>query len=162
MDLIWILIGGFVAFLAFRVFRVYREIKRRRLLLDMPVEVLENIQARAFLETQSALGDDYSDVLRDYGDFLVKFEVIDKGPESEYPLNWYPVSLLPHDKSRIAEILDYLIINYSAIHLSINTSEYTLKLSRMTLDYFTDYEEVLREQQDMVEALKLVKENSKE
>jgi len=58
--------------------------------------------------------------------------------------------------------LDYLIINYSAIHLSINTSEYTLKLSRMTLDYFTDYEEVLREQQDMVEALKLVKENSKE
>ena len=61
----------------------------------------------------------------------------------------YPIELLPHDKARIAVMLDYLMLHGHAL-MDVDM----FRIARMNLDNFTDDEELLKEQQDFIETLK--------
>ena len=96
------------------------------------------------------LGDDHVEVLGDFGDLLVKMhEENAEATKKQYPLMRYPIELLPHDKARIAVMLDYLMLHGHAL-MDVDM----FRIARMNLDNFTDDEELLKEQQDFIETLK--------
>ena len=163
MELWWLLPGGFVAFFVFayikrligakKTYGKYlphtstgpRKTRDEMRATEARAETAR-IQTLGDLHAiNEALGKDYHDVLNDFGNALMK--VYDN--KEQYPLYKYPIELLPHDKSRIAEILDYLIM-----HGDPYKREDELMGSKMLLERFTDDEELLKKQQEAVETLK--------
>jgi len=166
MEIFWTIIGvgGIGAFFAWCLYKAFIQVPPTYLSKDGPLlkEILSEYQeqqelAKAHRELEVALGDDYADVIGDFGDLLVKMHEEDKEQTlKQYPMLRYPIELLPHDKARIAEILDYLIIHGNSL-----ISEDMLKISRMNLDSFTDDEELFKEQQDFIETLNWIEQQEK-
>ena len=163
MELWWLLPGGFVAFFVFAYIKGLIYAKKTYGKYPSPtstsprktsdemrgaeeLEEATRTQMLGDLHTiKEALGKDYHVVLNDFSNALIK--VYDN--KEQYPLYKYPIELLPHDKSRIAEILDYLIM-----HGDPYKREDELMGSKMLLERFTDDEELLKKQQEAVDTLK--------
>ena len=157
MELWWLLPGGFVAFFVFAYMKGLMETEKtyRRppnftgpnYTSDDYKEKIERVNQKMLTEI---LGDDHVEVLGDFGDLLVKMhEENAEATKKQYPLMRYPIELLPHDKARIAVMLDYLMLHGHAL-MDVDM----FRIARMNLDNFTDDEELLKEQQDFIETLK--------
>ena len=157
MELWWSLPGGFVAFFVFAYMKGLMETEktyRRPPTFTGPNYTSADYKAKIERVNQKMLteilGDDHVEVLGDFGDLLVKMhEENAEATKKQYPLMRYPIELLPHDKARIAVMLDYLMLHGHAL-MDVDM----FRIARMNLDNFTDDEELLKEQQDFIEILK--------
>ena len=157
MELWWLLPSGFIAFLLFAYMKGFMETKETYAKKFPPTrpnytssdykKKIERVNQKMLNEI---LGDDHVEVLGDFGDLLVKMhEENAEETKKRYPLMRYPTELLPHDKARIAVMLDYLMLHGHAF-MDVDM----FRIARMNLDRFTHDEELLREQQDFIETLK--------
>ena len=157
MELWWLLPSGFVAFFVFKYIKGLMETKETYVKKFPPTgpnytssdykAKIERVNEKMLNEV---LGDDHVDVLGDFGDLLVKMHEEDaEETKKQYPLMQYPIELLPHDKAHIAEMLDYLMLHGHAF-MDVDM----FRIARMNLDRFTDDEELLKEQQDLIDIMK--------
>tara|TARA_B100000029_G_scaffold307790_1_gene300543 strand:- start:814 stop:1305 length:492 start_codon:yes stop_codon:yes gene_type:complete len=157
MDLWWLLPSGFIAFFVFAYIIGLTKTKEtyvKKLPPTSPNYTSSDYKTKIERLNQNmlneVLGNDHVAVLGDFGDLLVRMhEEEAEETNKQYPLMLYPIGLLRHDKAQIAGMLDYLML-YGHAFMDVDM----FRVARLNLDRFTDDEELLKKQQEVVETLK--------